>query len=441
MSKSGVSVKIPRRLPAAALDCVAYWNQFNLDQHFLFVLELGGRLNVNYLRQALRLAMDAEPIFGCRLMAAQLRPYWERRDDLDRLQLCDVIESCDIRQEVTRFAARECDAAVDPLVQACILRGNTDTLCVKVNHAAADGAGAKELLRLIGSFYRGLADQQNDSLLNIVPNLGNRGLWQLLRQADLRQYWETFRRKARKPVEGDWHFPSADRSDRTRLLLAMRRLEPARFDCLKARAQRLGATLNDLFLAACFRSFWKFLNFPAGIPQSIFVPMNARAFLPSGQTGAICNFVLPTYPRLERIPGEPFERTVQRAKAEMPKGAARRQQALSLALAISLGHSLAPAGMKKMFREAYKKKVSSGDTAVTFTNNGVLEAEKLDFGVLVDDAWQTHPAAFAADLLMGVVSFRKKMTFTLSYPSRALNAEDIERFFDAFIEELTMEDH
>jgi NRPS condensation-like uncharacterized protein len=430
-----MNAKIPHRLPTASLDRMLYLNQ-QLDQQFHFVLEMEGRLDEDRLRQALRLAMDSEPVFGCRYVAGHRQPYWERRVDLDKLPLCEVIESSRVREGLARFVARQCDASLDPLAQICIVRGNSDTLCLKVNHTAVDGTGGKELLSLIASLYRALSTVGHGRVLKVVPNLASRSLWQLIGHVDRRSYWQAFRNKRREPVEDQWLFPFADRAERGALVFTLRKLGPSTFESLKAFAQRSGATLNDLFLAACFRALWEFLDFPPAIPQSIYVPVNARRYLPLGRTGAICNFPIPLWPTLERIPGEPFEKTVLRVREAMPQGAERKQRVLAHALLISLSHRFALPKVKQIFDLIHRQKLSQGCTTVTFTNNGVLIPEELDFGLPLRDAWQIRPAAFAPDLLFGVISFRKTLTFVLTYPSHAANSQDIEHFLDAFVGQL-----
>ncbi len=436
-----MNAKIPHRLPTASLDRMFQLNQ-QLDQQFHFVLEMEGRLDEHRVRQALRLAMDSEPVFGCRYIASHRQPYWERRDDLDKLPLCGVIESSGVREELTRFVARQCDASVDPLAQICIVRGNSDTLCLKVSHAATDGTGGKELLSLIASFYRALSTVGHGHVLKVVPNLASRSLWQLLGHADWRSYWQAFRNKRREPVEDQWSFPFVDRSKRGPLTFTVRKLGPSTFDSLKALAERSGATLNDLLLAACFRALWEFLDFPAAIPQSIYVPVNARRYLPFGRMEAICNFPIPFWPTLERIPGEPFEKTVLRVQEAMPRGAECKQRVLAHALMISLAHRFALPKVKKLFDLVHRKKLAEGCTTVTFTNNGVLIPEEFDFGLPIRDAWLIHPAAFAPDLLFGVVSFRKTLSFALTYSSHATNSQDVEQFMDGFAGQLDgIEEH
>ena len=132
--------RIPQHLRAVALDRIMYLNQPQVDQQFHYIVVLDGRLDESRLRRAIRLTMDAEPVFGCRYMGGRW-PHWERRDDLDSLPLCKVVESFAGIDALTEYMARPCDAASDPLLEACVVRGTSDIVCLKINHAACDGAG------------------------------------------------------------------------------------------------------------------------------------------------------------------------------------------------------------------------------------------------------------------------------------------------------------
>ncbi|HEY7386956.1 MAG TPA: hypothetical protein VH640_00480, partial [Bryobacteraceae bacterium] len=133
------NLKIPQRLPAVALDRLMYVNRLCYDPQLHYVLKLEGRLDEARVRRAVRLAMDAEPVFGCRYVPRK-KPFWERRNDLDSLPLCEVVETTEVQRELERFAARPSDATRDPLVEIRIVRGASDSLCLKVSHVPADGA-------------------------------------------------------------------------------------------------------------------------------------------------------------------------------------------------------------------------------------------------------------------------------------------------------------
>jgi NRPS condensation-like uncharacterized protein len=409
-----------------------YLNQPLLDQQFHYIVAFDGRLDDDRLRQAIRLAMDAEPVFGCRYVAGR-RPRWERRSDLDSLALCEVVQSSSVLDVMTEFMAQPCDAAFDPLIRARIVRGTSDTLCLKINHAASDGAGGKELLGVVSSLYRRLLDEPG---YRATPNLGSRSRMQLFREYGWKKCLQALRNGAGRPRENQWRFPTAQRADRGAVKFAMRRLDAQDFDALHRYARQFSATLNDVFLSAYFRALWKFLDAPTGRPQTIILPMNARRYLSSGKTEAICNFIAPLFLSLERVPGEIFEVTLRRVAERTRDAEPWRQKALASAFWISVASRVALPRMQQAFETAYQKGVESGLTTAYLSNNGSLEPEQVEFGLPVTDAYQNLVTAFAPALFLAVISFRKCLTFTVSYCSRAMKGEDVEGFLDAFVAEL-----
>ena len=406
-----------------------YLNQPILDPQIQYIVEFEGRLDEKRLRRAVRLAMDAEPVFGCRYVPGR-RPRWERRDDLDRLPLCEVVESADAESGLTDFMALPCDAAVDPLVRIFIARGANDTMCFKFSHVACDGAGGKELMALVASLYRKL---ESDPGYQVTPNLGSRSRMQLFREYGWRQCLRAFRSRGGRPRQSLWRFPTVNPEDRSAARLAIRRLNPGQFRALRSYAAQYNATATDVFLAAYFRALCRLSDVPAGSPQTIFLPMNVRDYLATGKTEAICNFTAPLQLTLESIPDETFETTLRRVAGQTLDSAQRRERAIAGALGISIAYRIALPKIQEGIKVMRRNGVQSGLTTAFLTNNGTLEPKQMDFGLTVIDAYPNPPMAFVPGLFLAVQSFRRGLSFTIRYGSRAVRSEDVERFLDAFL--------
>ena len=408
-----------------------YVNQPIIDPQIHYIVEFEGRLDEQRLRRAVRLAMDAEPVFGCRYVPGR-RPRWERRDDLDSLALCEVVESADAESGLADYMALPCDAAVDPLVRIGIIRGANDTMCVKFSHVACDGPGGKQLMELIASLYRKL---EGDPNYQVTPNLGSRSRMQLFREYGWGKSLRAFKNRGGRPRQSLWRFPTRDPEDRGGARLAMRRLDAERFRALRGYAAQSNATATDIFLAAYFRALCRLSNVPPGIPQTIFLPMNVRDYLATGKTEAICNFTAPLQLTLERISDEPFSMTLRRVAEQTLDSAQRRERAIAGALGISIAYRVALPQIQKGIEIAWRKGLESGLTMAFLTNNGTLEPKHMDFGLPVRDAYQNPPAAFAPNLFLAVISFRRSLSYSIRYCSRAINGEDVEAFLDAFLDE------
>jgi NRPS condensation-like uncharacterized protein len=424
--------KIPRRLPAVAQDRMFRLSRWWCDAAFHYLVSFEGRLNEVRLRRAVRLAMDAEPVFGCRYIEAR-KPCWERRDDLDLLPLCEVVETTEVQRELERFAARPCDATRDPLIQVCLIRAASDTLCLKFNHASVDGAGAKELLYLIARIYRSLENPE----YRVTPNLRGRGSLQFLRQIGLRRCLRAMSFRSGKRAESLWCFPSRNLSETGTLRFARRGLSPAEFTRLRDYAGSLSASWNDVLLAAFFRALWQFTGFPSEIPQPVYVPMDLRLFLARGKTPAICNFVAVLYPAVARIPGETFADTVLRVKQSMLTLPQQKEYAILFQVLLGLSHHLLLEKMGQRGEMLARKCRETGVTAAHFSNNHTIVPSKLDFGIPISDVDQFTPAGVPPALFMGALFFRGSLRFSITYFNPAVTTEDVERFLDTFMEELS----
>ena len=56
-------------------------------------VEFEGHIDQGRFARAVRLLADAEPVLGCRFVAAAQPPRWDRVEDLDELPLTEVRES------------------------------------------------------------------------------------------------------------------------------------------------------------------------------------------------------------------------------------------------------------------------------------------------------------------------------------------------------------
>jgi NRPS condensation-like uncharacterized protein len=408
-------------------------NRLCYDEQLHYVLKFEGHLEEVRLRRAIRLAMDAEPVFGCRYVPDK-KPYWERRSDLDSLRLCEVVETDNVQSELERFAARPSDVTRGPLVEACVVRGVSDSLCLKVNHVPADGAGGKELLYLIAGLYRAL---EKDPSYRAAPNLGDRGFGQLFRRFGWRRSLAAITHPPLAPPKSVWQFPTGDLRDIGTRKFAARRLDPVQSKALREYAIETGGTLNDVLLAALFRALWRFLDFVCDLPQPVWVPVDFRGYLPSGRTGAICNYIGMMYPALSRIQGEPFEGTLQRLQRNSASAEDRERFALFFSLLIALTHYCFLERRGARMERVARKTLEARSTAVHFSNNRTLSLPKLNFGLRIIDADQFVPAAIPPGLFMAVLMFRGSTKFAITYFDRAMKTEDVERFFDIFLGELS----
>ncbi|MEN6480309.1 MAG: hypothetical protein ABFD20_11835, partial [Anaerolineales bacterium] len=188
--------RIPRRFPLTLSDGNGQMAGFH-DNLIRAVVSLAGYTDPDLLRRALRLAMDAAPIAGCRVVtphSAWRRPYFERLPNLDALSLLEVFNFADQAQAdaaLEAWSLTPMDPNVGPLVVGALFRVHPpadggvghDTLCLRIIHSFGDGAGTIQFLYLLSDLYAAL---QADPDYRPVPNChGDRSFWQIIKTMSL----------------------------------------------------------------------------------------------------------------------------------------------------------------------------------------------------------------------------------------------------------------
>jgi NRPS condensation-like uncharacterized protein len=181
----------PRRvIPASVQDWFSVIIGIGHDRTIRLVLDFDGTLDHPRMSRAIRLLMDAEPILGCRFVPRLFRACWRTREDLDSLEPCTIATAGEVTRELKAFMAQSIDPHHDPLIQIRIFRASTDTICIKLSHAAMDGGGFKALVERLTTLYRRLA--VDASSMPAADPVTDRGQGQVLRLLPLRTRWRAF---------------------------------------------------------------------------------------------------------------------------------------------------------------------------------------------------------------------------------------------------------
>ena len=418
---------IPERFDAALMDQAEYMDRIESNQQIQCVMVLDGRIDDARLARAARLTLDAEPIMGCRFVE-RLRPYWRRRTDLDHLALVSVARCADeddLQAALMEFLTAPGDPRHEPLVRVKVLRAASDTVCVKVDHTAADTGGTRDYLYLLCKTYNLLAA---DPLCAPSPNsTGDRSLGQVLRHFSLLEKGRSLRHGV--PPKPAWGFPWKGKAQ-GELSFAVRGMTEESFRGLKAWGRERGATINDCILAAYYRAFFEISSTAPGTRCGILVPIDLRRYLPDETAGAVCNLSGQLYPVISMVPRESFAATVGRVrdamapfKADMPGIGA----AIGVAALVSPGVRVASMFYRRMIAAALR----SGKCNPYLSNMGRLSPEKLNLtGAPVKDAYLVSPLMRPPGFLLGASSFLDRLTLTVGYAGSGQNRQTVERLLD-----------
>jgi len=193
--------------------------------------------------------------------------------------------------------------------------------------------------------------------------------------------------------------------------------------------------MNDVLLTAFYRSLFEVLNTPQEKPLPVTMTIDLRRYIPSGRAETICNLTGVFFPTLVRTPGDTFEDTLVRVHG-LTQTAKRHHPWLGGTLCLELAFLSGYAVLNHLMRLAEKHHLIA-DNLHPFTNIGVVHPERMNFGETeVTDFYSFGPVSHPPLIVLGMTTFRKTLTVTLSYCNTATDEKIIHQFLDQFVGEL-----
>ena len=383
---------------------------------------LDGLPDADILKQSVMDSIALQPVLGCRFDSQQDPPVW--------VPIGEGVEWFSVRQAegwtegIHAFLGEK--PGGEQLSVRLIPCEPKTVLCIKVSHAAADGAGAKGYLSLLNRLY-------NARLAGEKPpecQAQSRGEEQVFRACGIGDFRTLLRREA-IPAGPLVTFPyqavngQEVRHDWTSVPLAEMKAVP-------------GCTVNDLLLAACARAL------AAGTegeqPVALNMTVDLRRYLPEGNAPAICNLSGMEKVCLTVSPGEPYIETAAKAARETLRIKADHP-GLNSAASMAYLRMLPYAKAREILRDASRKASNSGLSAPIVSNLGWLYGGEMRFGgIQVTDVLPFTPAMHAPAFMIGMGSYGDHVTLSAGYYAEERSSVDVERFLHRIIEELTGSD-
>lgn len=429
---------IPDILPAYAHDSGNYAARYGMGTFQIqVIMKLDGKLEAAKLSKAIRLSLDVEPILGCRFIEHN-PPYFKRIEEIDINSFFSTEETCNTEEAIHRFLESRLDMDHDPMLKVKLIRSiRQDTLCIKLNHTCADGAGTKDYIDLLSHIYTCI--DAKDGVYIPQPHERSRKDHDRIFSTLGIKYpeWDTAMIDAPRTV---WPFPwqSAGNKDITSFIICQ--LPYGQLDVLSKYAKERGATINDLILTAFYRAMFKMTQPPYGIPMDIGVTVDLRRYLPGNKAEAIRNLSGGIIARVARLLGESFEGTLSRVASVMKRKKAHNPAypcatAAERAEKLNFYHFLSFAKFLSKVSE-----ISSQNChfcAPGLSNVGMISKSIIKFGKhAVTEAFFVPPVIHAPGLLLVVSSYNGIMTLAAGYYKGSICDEYLEKLLNRIKKEL-----
>ena len=439
---------IPATIPASKADVSQYLLRHVSSQEAQIVLSYNGPVDGDRLARAVRLAVDAEPVLGCRFFDHWYRPFWQRRDDLDSIDLCSVVPSDDPAADVMKYFTTNYDPRIDPVIQLRVFRTpEGDSVCYKMNHVVGDAPSLMKAATVINDMYRQLGAGVEPK---VEPNTGLRGHDLLIKHFSWSHRWRVlkgFFKTFLKAARGCFVLPKEAYGDsESDGIYVVKRVPRDVTDAVSRYGRRRSATITTVLLAAIYRAMRS--RFPVSSEEAIGVgtTVNHRNYLPKEfrETAPVSNLSGPSRMFVNAPADAPFEEILNTISeqfrtmhSEQLLGLNYPAVILSLPT-INLFTKLFPFSfMQNRFAKLFAKKKDTPNRVTGVANTGDIDPELLGFDDLeMTDAWAAGP--IYKRFGMGVIAcrYRGKLALSLGFTSSLLYRETAEQFLDDVVSQL-----
>ncbi len=413
-----------------------YLGHIASDYAVRFVLVYPGVLNIGAMRKAVAYLIDAVPVLHSSFVPEN-KPYWVVNRGYspgDTVHHIPVAPFVDLLSEADCQALK--NAPFDGVFQIrCTVldNGSQSVFVLAVSHIVADGGDAKYLLKKILELYNCFLSGGDPEKVAIKK--GSRDILQAFDNVDPK----VLERRTDKNV-GDnvskvrmsFTFPDPLDVGQPRILRRSLTAEALRLP--RAKGKACGAAVNDLLLAAYYRSIRKLMEMGEDAPLAITSTIDLRQFMRSGESEGICNLssLMPT--KLPQGTGSTFQETLRRVVEQTNNvknnGMAGIHNVKLVRRMVSLIFSLPLNLLTKVGR-------ASGGIAISLTNLGNLSSGDLTAGDMVPSyGYFAGQVKQKPCIQIGVMSIDGNLSMTIATVCGDQDADVMTRVMDGIREEL-----
>ncbi len=246
-----------QKLKAEMYDKVNFMCRRYMDRIARFRLDYGFVPDEEAFSKALTALYEASPVFHSRFVNNLIAPYW-------------LVSDYKIEDSLTFSEVEDIDkSSYDFLVQSVDIKDNTQmkiavfhkngrcAVCFRWNHMLMDGGGFKQFTRDLFRAYDSFREKGN---CNVSFLTGSRAYTEVYADMD-----KATKKKAKSQILGNSAhekktLPFTKKCGKERNILIFKKIDAEIFNSAAAKGKALGATANDVLVAAYIRSAYRLIG-------------------------------------------------------------------------------------------------------------------------------------------------------------------------------------
>lgn len=247
-------MKTPKFVNAGVGERMQYLAHEYNDTTIRFILHYPGALNPDTLCAATAAIVGSVDVLHASFMADSMKVRWHIREDYEPADFFTLAEcDGDPMKPARSFSLRPIEHEGRCQFHVTYVQGSEScAIVVRMSHLVVDGSDGKYLLNKLAESYRMIDGAGNTDHLEIKD--GNRSAMNAYRDLSPRELFSL----SKMPFNGArTDFPFADVNAHGPLRLLRVTIPAEVLENARKKAKARGATVNDLLLAACFRSYAK----------------------------------------------------------------------------------------------------------------------------------------------------------------------------------------
>lgn len=390
------------------------------EQYMTFVIRYNKQINEKKFISAVNAVASGIPHLKSIVKRVKNKFYFQFAGN--KSFIFNLVHSGDVDGEIEKFVSILPDPFNDLPISILLIRNSSDTVCFKLDHVSADGAGLKLLFSLVAQFY-------NTGKISTVINT-NRDLKQVSNQFSFIKKLKLIR-SAVPPRPG--FLPSVKDISLNDRYFVKRTVGPDEFAIMKQACKANSITINDLMLTSFWLAVFDVYSIPFENPYLFMVPIDLRKYMPEEKKDIIGNFSSGEFIPFEKKLNETMRDSAQRVSSLM-KNVKENLPGIRLMLL----HRLSLLQGVKKAEKTYNMVASYRSGFNVLTNIGVIENEMISLaGTEPEEAYIIGPVQYPRGLVISATSFNNTLTLTCGSSSRDNFKSYVDKIMDKTIERIT----
>ena len=395
------------------------------DHQVHCVIKFEKKVDSIVMEKAVEILINTVPILSRVYKHNSSSSFWEDSGKIHISEYFYVVESY---KGFEAFTFSKTDEEFGPQIKICLLRSESDSLSIVINHMITDGSGIKQCAYLLSEIYSRLLIDSDYKPEYVID--GDRGFKHVISELSLLDKIRIllFNKKDNNR-SSDHKFPMS-RNENISPFILTHEVSTERYTQIRNFCKINKVTVNDLMLTAYFRVLSRILKIDGeffGIP----IMIDMRRHLKDKNLNSLTNLSSTVIINACVYQEESFFQTLEKICNEM-KNKKKNYLGLNAFLKLDTLFRFCKGSLPyKILKHSIK------NPNICMTNIGIIDPKKLVFeGSPISNAYICGSIKYRPHFQMAVSSFNNKMTLSVNLYGSQEDRDTIREFFSLIDDEL-----